>query len=270
MYYLDHYRNGTVNSPARDHCTLQISYTPNTGPPSQYLSISFLTNGSIDTEHTLSSDLENATKLFAPTITYLQSITAQQFDFWELINWEFVALYWTFLADLGQTVPTVYAINPQSGNLNFSSPTTFPATNNIFINATLYQIYSSYLFNTILPILGIPSEPVYTVTNDTTVTLPDMTFIKSYSCIERQVKSSIDFIISVIVADYVLIVGFYSLAILIAGSLQKYRHPDGNSPFCAILITLENYCEGCEKLVKHGLQLNETIPLQMHHSNEVD
>lgn len=68
------------------------------------------------------------------------------------------------------------------------------------------------------------------MTNDNHVTLPEMTFIKSYSCTYRQMKSPIDFIISVVVADYALIIGGYTIAIFIAGSIQNYRRRDGNSP----------------------------------------
>ena len=97
-----------------------------------------------------------------------------------------------------------------------------------------------------------------------------MTFIKSYSCTQRQLKSAINFIISVIVADYAFIVGGYTLAILIAGRVQKYRRQDGNDLLFTILINLGNYCEGCDYLIKHGSQGGETIPLQAYQLGDVD
>lgn len=220
--------NGTdLNTPANDFWTLEISYTPNTGPTLQSLYIAFLPNGSVDTIHTPAGHLENATNLLAPTITYLRSTTTTKFDFWQLINWLYVSLYWTMLADLGQAVPTTYPVN-QLGAFNFSAPVDSLPTNNIFINTTLYEIYGSYLQNTVLPILQIPNQPIPPVTNGTEVTLPDMTFIKSYSCTRRQIKSTINFIISVVVADYALIIGGYTLAIFVAGSISKYRRREGN------------------------------------------
>ena len=54
-----------------------------------------------------------------------------------------------------------------------------------------------------------------------------MKFIKSYSCTQRQLKPPINFIISVVVADYALIMGGYSFALLIAGGIQKHRRKDG-------------------------------------------
>lgn len=123
--------NGTSsNTPANDYWTLELSYASNTGPTLQFLYIAFLPNGSVDTLHTPAGHLENATNLLAPTITYLQSTTSTKFDFWQMINWLYVTLYWTMLADLGQAVPTIYPFNG-FGNFNFSSPVNYLPTNNI-------------------------------------------------------------------------------------------------------------------------------------------
>lgn len=203
-----------ANTPANDYWTLEISYTPNAGPPQQYLHIAFLPNGSLDLIHTSSSDLEVTNKLLAPTMAYLQVTPLQ---FWEVVNWLFVTFYWTILADLGQAVPTTYPID-LNGEYVFSSPSTYLPTNNIFINETLYQIYSSFLH---------PTGDVPSLNRTIGAGLPNMTFIKSYSCTQRQLKSPINFIISVAVANYALIMGGYSFAILIAGSIQKHRRKDG-------------------------------------------
>jgi len=138
--------------------------------------------------------------------------------FWEVINWLFVTFYWTILADLGQVVPTTYPID-RNNQLMFSSPSDYLPTNNIFINETLYQLYSSFL----QPLE--PSVPPLNVTIG--AGLPTMKFIKSYSCTQRQLKPPINFIISVVVADYALIMGGYSFALLIAGGIQKHRRKDG-------------------------------------------
>jgi hypothetical protein len=159
--------------------------------------------------------------------------SSQQFDFWRIINWLFVSIYWTILADLGQAAPTIYFPTPQ-GPYNFSSATDYPTTNNIFVNTTLYDIYASYLENTILPLLNSPGQAIPPVTTGTPITLPTMTFIQSYSCTRRQLKKGISFLIAVVVADYALIIGGYSLAILIAGTIQKYRRRDGKFSFSAV------------------------------------
>ena len=52
-------------------------------------------------------------------------------------------------------------------------------------------------------------------------------FLRSYSCVQRQWKGWVTVIILVIVADYTFIMGGYTLVLLVAGWLQK--HKDGNS-----------------------------------------
>lgn len=168
--------------------------------------------------HTLQSDLDLANKLLAPTMTYLKLTSS---EFWEGINWIIVTYYWTILADLGQVVPTTYPID-QNDMFVFSSPSSYLPTNNIFINETLYQIYSSLLQR------ANPAKAISPLDTNIGAGLPDMKFVKSYSCTQRQLKSHINFIISVGVADYVLIMGGYSFAILIAGWIEKRRRKNGN------------------------------------------
>jgi hypothetical protein len=224
-----------TNSPAQDSWAIEIDTVPITGPPSNSpLYISFLPNGSIDGSQTKPADLEKATTLLEPTIAYLHNQTTQQFDYWELINWLYVSFYWTVLADLGQIAPTIYL------NGNLSLPITLPSTNNIFTNVTLFNRYSLYLQHTVLPILGMTDSGIVIPSFDqSSMELPRMTFIQSYSCMERHLKTPLEFLISVVVADYALIMGGYNLAIFIAAMVQRRRNRDGEIPRHLFLIVRE-------------------------------
>ena len=143
-----------------------------------------------------------------------------------MVNWVYVSYYWTILADLGQITPTTYPRDDMN-NLIWTQPTVYPPTNNIFINPESFEIYYSYLKNTIFPILNIPPLDLSPPPDSMITQPPDVTFVKSYSCIERRLKAPISLIISVIVADYTFVVGLYTLVILIAGIIQKRRKPSG-------------------------------------------
>jgi hypothetical protein len=71
------------------------------------------------------------------------------FDLWKLLNWIFVGYYWAFLADLGQVAPTAYDRTVANNPL----PVIYASTNNVFVNETLFNIYSIYIQETILPII---------------------------------------------------------------------------------------------------------------------
>lgn len=223
-----------IDTPAAEYWTLYVEFidaSPRTVP------ISFLPTGEIDWTRTQMSDMIFANSSLAPTTRVLQSITGDEnFDIWRLFNWFFVSWYWVFLADFGQTAPSIYT----QGGLNLSFPIVFPATNNIFINKTLFEIYYSYLQTTILPILQyfqpdlvIPSLlPV----SDGNQLLPVNTcFLRSYSCLQRQIKGWASATISVLVANYTLIIGPYSFIAFIAGWLQK-RKDEGIISTCIITI----------------------------------
>src|SRR6202035_5570431 len=169
--------------------------------------ITFLPNGSIDWTHTSHVEVDSATFLLTDAIKVLQSQMSKQLDFWKLINWYFVSVYWSLLFDLGQVLP-----------VNFDSDdwALAPSTNNIFINQSLFDIYSSFLVDTIGPLenlTGIPVPSFEPVSSQNYLQARDTTFLRSYSCVERHVKPVISLLISVIVADYALIMGAYRFAI---------------------------------------------------------
>lgn len=55
----------------------------------------------------------------------------------------------------------------------------------------------------------------------------DTYFLRTYSCLERRWKGPLSAIISVLVADYALVLGPYTLIILVASFIQKRRENDG-------------------------------------------
>jgi hypothetical protein len=218
-----------INTPAGDYWTLVVSVTSNGmyGSDTPY-QICFLPTGEIDPIHTSSDTLATVNVILEPTIALMRLISGDPaFDIWKCINFLFVGYYWWLLADLGEIAPTAY-------NFTLSdSPQTkaYPSTNNIFINATLFQIYSEYIMNTIIPLFNklfdanstpglLPLIPL----NDATRLRPfETTFLRSYSCASREMKNWINLIVSVFAADYALIAGSYGLLVFILSWSQKRK-----------------------------------------------
>lgn len=200
----------------------------NSTPPTEYtIPISFLPTGDIDYTHTSLSDLNKANQILAPTIQLVQTLLPT-LDIWKFINWIFVSWYWIILYDFGQISPTIHKYLDNGNHygwpievVNISAPATFyPLTNNIFINETLYRIYSSFLRDLISASITLPE---FIPLNDSNRLQPIETgFLKTYICRERRWKGVLNGIISVLVADYALLFGSYSLLTWI-GSLCKKR-----------------------------------------------
>ena len=195
-------------------------YTTPTDFLGKTTNIFFLPNSSIDTVNTPKADLDHANLYIQPIHTALQSAYNQTFDFWELINWLYVSYYWTVLYDLGH-------ISPYYTNTITSLNTT---TNNIFVNETLFKIYSSYLESTIWPMVNFPNVVPFPVTlsdlsvnnslkNERTV------FIREYACVDRVLKQPVSLVISILVADYALIKSGYAVLIFIGAWLERRKHP---------------------------------------------
>ena len=125
------------------------------------------------------------------------------------------------LADLGQIAPTAYDVT-----IPFSpQPIPFPSTNNIFVNETLFQIYYGYLNSTNSTLADIAfgeGAPVL-LNNETRLKPIQTTLLRSYICYQRKVKKPLDLIVSVLVADYALIVGVYKFFVFITGWWQKRK-----------------------------------------------
>lgn len=239
------------------------------------MSLTFLPTGELDHTHTPSADLAMANALFGPTISYLQSQIGGTVDFWRLIGSLFFSFYWTYLFDLGVISPTIYAPSsdfPDSRyQVNFLQANAYLPTNNLFVNATLLNLYESFFRNSILPYFN-SSLPELTPPLGVDRFMENATFLRSYSCVQRQLKAPGSLIISVIVADYALIVGAYNLVILFAGMIEKRRRSNGDA-HSTLGLHVVSYCLGCillkENLSAQGFESgefpigveSETVPL---------
>ena len=221
------------NTPAGDSWILHLGYTPANSIFEQQIPITFLSTGEIDPK-TSPQSLDTATQVLAQTIAFVRTATGDPtFDVWKLFNWVVVSYYWIFLYDFGQVAPTYYNYTPQALP-NFTSPVYYSSTNNIFVNDTLFSIYSFYLRNTVVPFLQ-KYEPTLVLPSflplDSKNSLKpiDMSFVRSYSCLERRIKGWVSAAVSVLVADYALIVGAYSLVLFGAGWWQKNKNKEGKT-----------------------------------------
>ena len=216
------------HTPANPRWTLSFSYANASSNNPRSINITFLPTGDIDFDITRREDLDTANTILAPTINIIHT-QSPNVDIWRLLNWLYVSYYWMFLRDLGQTFPTTYVAVRESDRANFSLPTRHNTTNNIFVNETLFQIYATYLNETFLPILkmSVDFEPP---SKKNSLKLITTTFIRSYSCIERQLKPVVTVIFSVIAVDYSLLAAAYGLVMIFAGMCQKKR-TDGTSFF---------------------------------------
>jgi hypothetical protein len=207
---------------------LLFTYTNITAIVPNQAFLTFLPNGSFDMTRTSQTDLDTANTILAPAFNVLQQQIGHTFDFWQVINWIFVSFYWAFLADFGQ-------VNPSILNLPTQMQIALPQTNNIFINNTLFEQYYSFLQDTVIPIIfpGSPSSFFPTFNNVSDVNSlhsSETTFIRSYSCVVRMIKSPINFIISVVVGDYVFINGAYVIVIWVGAWIQERRNKNGKLP----------------------------------------
>jgi hypothetical protein len=191
--------------------------------------LSLTPTGEIDLTHTTQDNLDLANSVLAPTLEYMQNTTQlTNFDLWKFMNFIFVSYYWVFLSDFGQVSPTAYQMTP-AGRYDFSQPgIAYPSSINIFNNKTLFEIYNTYLRDTILPFLQLSAPnltiPAFLPVNESNQLQPvDTAILRSYTCAQRQLKGWGSLAISVLVADYALIGGPYTVLIFIMGRLQKRR-----------------------------------------------
>jgi hypothetical protein len=162
-------------------------------------------------------------QLLAPTIATI-TLKFPQIDLWKILNWLFVSYYWTFLNDVGQISTTTYPAVREWDRANFSQPLQHYATNNIFVNDTLFEIYSAYMTDTILPILDLPIPEFSAFSPQNRLQTVNATFVRSYSCVERRLKPTVSWIFSVMAVDYSLIGAAYTLSMYIAAKFQKRMH----------------------------------------------
>jgi len=154
-----------------------------------------------------------------------------------------VSCYWTFLYQFGDIAPTTYQqanyvheflggqININGmGSPNFSAPITFLPTNNIFWNEDLFEIYSDYLKNTLIPLLlhfypefGNALEiSAFLPLNDTNRAqrVPTSIFTP-YQCNELVWKGWASAVVSILVSIFSLSTTGYGLMLTILKLLER-------------------------------------------------
>ena len=146
------------------------------------------------------------------------------------MNWIFVSQYWGLLLDFGQVSPTTFRYSP-AGNLIDYGPVRYPATNNIFVNDTLFYIYSNYLYNTILRLFGYHFPQFNPLNSTNKMNATDVSFKMLYCCQDLQLKSSESLVISILVADWAFMTSLYTI-ILFAGTWWEMRKNHGESFSC--------------------------------------
>jgi hypothetical protein len=225
---------GAHNTPANEQWTLSVEYTPENETSPLTAMINFLPTGEIDLVGTSPGDLLAVDEILLPAIRALQDVsvvTGLDLDIWKIINWFVVSSYWTILADLGQISPTTYTplSSPLYNRDDLSTAIRHPSTNNIFVNETLFNIYSDYLINSILPLLNItaPRAGFAPLDDQNRLISQDTTFKRSYSCTVRKWKSPLPAIVSILVAEYAFLRGAYSLFIFLAAWYQKRKMREG-------------------------------------------
>jgi hypothetical protein len=128
--------------------------------------------------------------LLSESFSYLRSETSPDLDPWQLLNWMFVSFYWTLLATFGQVQPTTY---PLSGIFStapiydFSQPSFWTSSNNIFVNNTLFQIYSEYALE-FFALTGQPIPQFMPLDQNNHLETQETTFIHGYACQQRKLK----------------------------------------------------------------------------------
>lgn len=230
------------NTPADDGWTLILTYTPkdhvNFPTPGQ-IWITFLPTGEIDFTKTSKDDVATANSILAPSMAFLQQLTPLELDFWKFMNWIFVSIYWNILSDLGQSAPTTYLRTGLAASgyrlYDFETAMEHSIKNNIFLNDSLYTLYSDYMLTPILPIVNnrITSLVVadyigVEILSDNNSFHPGETvFKRSYACTIRKWRPPLTALVSILVAAYAFIHGGYSLLLLVAGCIEKRKDKDG-------------------------------------------
>jgi hypothetical protein len=225
------------NTPAEGGWYIKVGNTDLWGDSKEGFNIVFLPTGELD-KSTKNLDLVNG--FFDQVIKTTFGNDPE--NFWRFVNWFFVSEYWLTLYDCGQIAPTSYIYDSQK-QVNLSLPKPFNDTYNIFVNNTLFQIYQSYLRETVVPIFGEHlglnrssqssnyTLPQFDSLNDTNrLQSVNTTIYREYSCTKRKLKNWFSLIISVFAANYTIIAGAYTILIFIGERFQKRK--DHGSSIC--------------------------------------
>jgi hypothetical protein len=183
-----------------------------------------------------SGELARANTLLTPTIKLLRSVSGDQnFDIRRLLNFWFMSYHWLMLLDFGLDAPTVFIGDPAQSIPDFSQPIVYLPTNNLFVNDSLFQIYSSYIHNTLVPLVQ-QTDPAYNIpefsplTKDNHFQPFNTTLFRSYPCTERQLKGWGSVVVAVLAASYAILAGSYTVLISVLGWYQCRKDESGLIP----------------------------------------
>lgn len=230
-----------ANTPANDRWTLSIGYMYENELFESQIRIVFLANGTIDFTKTDPGNYSLANALLQPTMSIMPPSLRQEFSFWKMINFVFVTFYWIQLADLGQISPTTYPPlrNSYRMPVNLSRPTEHPSTNNIFRNNDLFLYYTSFLKDTILPLLNSKSPEFLPLDDTNRLNVTTTTFIRDYSCVERQWKDPVDALVAVGGLSFSLMATYYTIMMFFM-TLGRRETSVINPSICLILESTES------------------------------
>jgi hypothetical protein len=209
-----------------------MTYAPVNSTNVISLEIAFLPTG----DAIPSSDLDEANTVLATVIEAVRLFLHDPtFDVWKSLNWVFVSYHWIILHNVGQIAPTSYKGAASGtgfvgiGTPNFTAPIQYPPSNNIFYNETLFTIYSDYFTDILVPLLAklgrtYTLPPFLPINDQNRLQAVLASFVTSYSCTQRQMKGWLNVVISVLVADYALVIGAYSFVIFVGGQSGRFKN----------------------------------------------
>jgi len=225
---------GAHNSPANDSWTLLFQFTKRNSTIPRILHIAFLATGELDHANTKDTDLATANAILKPLtdpLKLLSLTTGMDLDIWRILNFIWIGSYWTILLDLGQISPVTYSQQPTQAFYtdDFSKVRSYAPTNNIFYNDTLFTIYSTYLLKTFAPLMNAtaPAAGFAPLTETNRINATETSFKRSYTCNVRRWKAPLTALVSILVAQYTLIRGGYSIVIFVATWFQKRKIVEG-------------------------------------------
>jgi len=232
---------GEFNAMASNSWVLLFRYTRNNETTDTTIPIFFLPTGAIDNTRTSELALSTIETILAPSLRLLNQTAIQQgvdVDFWKLVNFIFIGYHWLMLANLGQISPTIYAPilfppAPEWYRVNFTNVKSYTPINNIFINETLFEIYTNFLRDTILPLLNYSSPRFAPLGDGNTLQMEQTTFIKSYDCQVRTLRSPVVAMFLIVTTVVVFITGPYAFVTNVFARIQ--RHKPGGYSFLYLL-----------------------------------
>jgi hypothetical protein len=211
-----------------------MHFTRNNETLGETVHLTFRATGEIDFNRTTPHDLAIANQIMSPIVNFLHlvsTVVGIEIEVWKFVNWFCVSIYWTILADLGQISPTTYAPLPRPVYYrdDFSTALRHSSANNIFVNETLFDIYSTFLLETLLPVLNstVPLGGFAPLSETNNFAPAPMPFKRSYSCTVRRWKSPLGAFVSIVVAQYAFIRGAFSLFMFTAAWYQKRKAVEG-------------------------------------------